>query len=252
MHLYKYTSIDKAHEEYSSHIFTDHELYFSPLTELNDPFEASFNVQPSQDKRANRQFADMALKLQYPTLSRKERRKRAQKEGKIIGQSDFVSSVRKNMQQAYNTWGICCLSEVPYNVLMWSHYANKHRGFCLKYSTEQFYVEHPEGRTIPHKIHYTDQQPIARIIDEVAVRETLLTKAKQWEYEKEWRIVMPERIGWHPFPASCLTGVIFGYKMPEEHKDKIRLWCKDREPVIKYYQARGSENSYSLNIVEVP
>ena len=39
--------------------------------------------------------------------------------------------------------------------------------------------------------------------------------------------------------------------MPEEHKALIRDWCKNRQPGMKYYEAQQSEDSYSLNIVEV-
>lgn len=33
-----------------------------------------------------------------------------------------------------SSMGITCLSEVPDSLLMWSHYANNHRGFCAAYS----------------------------------------------------------------------------------------------------------------------
>ena len=64
-------------------------------------------------------------------------------------------------------------------------------------------------------------------------------------------MVCPRMTGSYPFIPDCLTGVIFGCRMPEEHKEMIRGWCKDRQPGIKYYEARESEDSYSLNIVEI-
>ena len=33
-----------------------------------------------------------------------------------------------------SSMGITCLSEVPDSLLMWSHYANNHRGFCVSYN----------------------------------------------------------------------------------------------------------------------
>ena len=64
-------------------------------------------------------------------------------------------------------------------------------------------------------------------------------------------MVCPGMTGSYTFKSHCLTGVIFGCRMPEEHKALIRGWCKDRQPAIKYYEAQESEDSYSLNIVEV-
>ena len=52
-----------------------------------------------------------------------------------------------------------CLSETPSSILMWSHYAMNHTGFCVEYdfnnlSAENHYIlEHLE------KVNYTDQLP---------------------------------------------------------------------------------------------
>ena len=193
----------------------------------------------------------MALQLKFPDLSSDKRAEILRREKDVFDAPDFDVNVQATMQQTLNTWGICCLSEVRDSVLMWSHYADKHRGFCLEFSIADFHVELPGNKVIPSPVHYTEQYPIAQIIEEVAVRETMLTKAKPWEYEKEWRIITPERAGLHPFPDHCLTGVIFGCKMSEEHKEMIREWCKNRRPAITYYETRQSEDSYSLNIDEI-
>ena len=73
----------------------------------------------------------------------------------------------------------------------------------------------------------------------------------QWEYEREWRIIIPNSLGAHGFPGRCLTGVIFGCRMSDKHKEDIRRWCKDSQLAIKYSEARQSKDSYSLNIVEI-
>ena len=249
--MYKYGYINEDHRERSSHIFIHNKLYFCKAEEFNDPFDCAFKVQFSSDKGKNRKFADMALQLRYPDLSSDKRAEILRREEDAFDGPDFDVDVQAAMQQTLNTWGICCFSEVPNSLLMWAHYANKHHGFCLKFSTENFYVALPPNLVIPHQVHYTDQYPIAWIAEDVAIEATLLTKAEQWKYEKEWRIITPDKIGCYPFPASCLTGVIFGCRMSEEHKKLIRDWCKDRQPAIKYYEAKQSEDSYSLNIVEI-
>lgn len=250
-HLYKYKYIDNHHPEHSGHIFTHNELYFCAPEAFNDPFECAFQVKFSSDKRKNKQFANSALKNQCPTMTRKDRRAAVRNEQKIFKNPNYPLFVQQVMRKGLNKWGVCCLSEIRDSVLMWSHYADKHHGFCLEFSTEEFYVRLPGNRVTPSPVHYTEQYPIAQIIEEVAVKETMLTKAKPWAYEKEWRIITPERTGLHPFPAYCLTGVIFGCRMPEEHQEMIREWCRNREPDLTYYEARESEDSYSLNIVEI-
>ena len=190
----------------------------------------------------------MALQLRYPDLSSDKRAEILRREEDVFNDPNFDVYVQDAMQQTLNTWGICCFSEVPDSLLMWAHYANKHRGFCLKFSTENFYVALPPNMVIPHQVHYTEQYPIARIAEDVAIEATLLTKAEQWEYEQEWRIITPDRVGWIPFPAPCLIGVIFGCRMPQEHQEMIRNWCQCRKPAITYYEAKQSEDSYMLEI----
>ena len=255
-HLYKYKSIDDNHPEYSSRIFTHNELYFCAPEAFNDPFDCKFQLSLSGPQSKRRQFSEKILKKRYPDLNRSERRTTFSREGKDVIQPDFEEKTRKLMFQELNKWGICCLSTVHDDILMWSHYANAHHGFCLAFSTQQgpvqFGVELPTEFVVPLPIKYSPQYPIVNPIVGKEMDKTLLTKAQQWKYEQEWRIITPKRNGPLPFSSQCLTGVIFGCKMSDEHKELIRAWCKERQPAITYCQARQSPNSYQLNIDEIP
>lgn len=256
VYLYKYKSIDDNHPEYASRIFTHNELYFSASEDFNDPFDCKFQVSLRGPKNKRKQFSDDILKKHHPHLNRKGRRTTFRQEGKNVTQPDFEDATRDKMLQDLKRWGICCMSEVNDNILMWSHYANAHHGFCLEFSTRQdqvqFGVEFPKEILIPLPVIYSRQYPIVNPIVGHSLNETFLTKAKQWEYEREWRIIIPNSLGAHGFPRQCLTGVIFGCRMSEEHKELIRVWCKDGQLAIKYSEARQSKDSYSLDIVELP
>ena len=255
-HLYKYKSIDDNHPEYSSRIFTHNELYFCASEDFNDPFDGKFQVSLRGPKSKIKQFSDDILKKHHPHLNRKGRRSTFRQEGKNVTQPEFEDATRDKMLQDLKRWGICCLSEVNDDILMWSHYANAHHGFCLEFSTKQgevqFGVEFPTETWIPLPVIYSPKYPIVNPIVGHSLNETLLAKAKQWDYEREWRIIIPNILGAHGFPRQCLTGIIFGRRMSDTHKELIRTWCKDRQPAIKYYQARQSEDRYSLNIDEIP
>lgn len=255
-HLYKYKSIDDNHLEYSSHIFTHNELYFCAPEAFNDPFDCKFQLSLHGSQSKRRQFSEKILKKRYPDLNRKERRTTYSREGKNVIQPDFEEKTRKLMFKELNKWGICCLSEVNDDILMWSHYGNAHHGFCLEFSTQQgpvqFVVELPTEIAIPLPVKYSPQYPIVNPIVGKEMNATLLTKANQWKYEQEWRIITPKRTGLLSFPSQCLTGVIFGCKMSEKHKELIRTWCQDRQPAITYYQTRQSADSYQLHINEIP
>ena len=272
--FYKYRHIDDRPGEdgsypflkRSSSIFTHNELYFPSASKVNDPFDCTFqfdwNCSPAEIRR-------------YV-----ERRQNKYKDSPWA--QEFFSGLTKGItflddpaftkkyedvfrQQIVRSWGLYCLSLVPDNNVMWTHYADEHRGFCLRFSNvpnQLFGVElKPEDRgkipkiLRPIKVQYSAEFPVVNcFIDEgkILAEKTCLTKKEQWAHEQEWRIVDLNGPGPHQFPPQCLTGVIFGCRMSEEHEKMIRNWCEDRQPAIKYYQARQSEDSYRLHFDEIP
>jgi len=87
---------------------------------------------------------------------------------------------------------VASFSSKPCNTKMWSLYADKNRGICLEYSFNP--VLHKIANFI-YPVFYLDE-PIEDTYlpdsDEklnLAVLKSILSKAKDWEYEAEWRIV---------------------------------------------------------------
>lgn len=240
------------------------ELYFSSVNDFNDPFDCQFQVKLRGSDDDKTKFIDDLLKKQAPHLPSEERLSIARENSKFLSDHAIANeayAIRDRARQAIEKWGICCLSEVRDSILMWAHYANAHRGFCLELSTELRIVpnvyqsdigEIAPFPVVPLEVKYSDAYPVFNpIYPDDSANQTLLRKAKQWKYEREWRMALPGAPGPYKFPSHCLTGVIFGCRMLEKHKEMIREWCRNREPTIKYYEARESEDSYSLNIVEV-
>ena len=268
-HFYKYKYIDEDHLEYSSRIFTDHELHFSSVNDFNDPFDCTFKADSncSGAEADRRRFYQSMLEKYDPSLD-----SHTIQEAVDAAEQHFGPGVTKFLDKRSQDlilaearrWGLYCLSAVPNNILMWAHYANAHQGFCLQFLNEQgqpFRIKPNPGERgetpeylDPVPVRYSNQYPVVNFNrDErmTMVRKTCFTKARQWIYEEEWRMVDINGPGPHQFSPQCLTGVIFGCRMSEEHKKLIRDWCKDRQPAITYYEAKQSEDSYSLNIVEI-
>jgi len=77
----------------------------------------------------------------------------------------------------------------------------------------------------------------------------LLTKAKLWWYEKEWRIIEHNHgAGLYNFPPESVTGVIIGCQMLDENKDKIINWVKNMDPKPILYRAEVKEREFGLDI----
>ena len=257
--FYKYKYIDESCPEHASRIFTHNELHLCSVKQFNDPFDCRFQVKFRGSDYDKVKFINDALREQAPLLTRKERRLRARKHSKSLNDLDSVNAQTEEARQDIEKWGICCLSEVRDSILMWAHYANAYRGFCLEFSNELSVVPNTitdtGQRTFlpvpPFPVVYSEKYPVANPISSDWGIDAFLTKAKQWEYEKEWRLVCPGGTGSYAFKSLCLTGVIFGCRMLEKHKEMIREWCRNREPDLTYYEAQESEDSYSLNIVEI-
>ena len=74
------------------------------------------------------------------------------------------------------------------------------------------------------------------------------TKAKNWEYEKEWRMLNEEGDKELPVPGE-ISGIIFGLRMPDEQKETIKNILINKNN-IKYFQTFKVENRYELEIKE--
>lgn len=126
---------------------------------------------------------------------------------------------------------ISCFSEEPDNMLLWSHYGNKHTGICIGFKVYQEFKSNcihlnskdlaidpslPQG-TIPlFKVDYNINmpRPYNRITeDPKRLMEFVTTKSKNWEYEKEYRAIVYSSIVINNpihFDPSEITDLVFG------------------------------------------
>ena len=250
-HLYKYGTIN----EYSEGLFTTPSVWFSPPTQLNDPFECrpyfTFEDNIEEDNR------DQIIE----TLKRGLRRRNPASGNEHItalATSIYLEGRRKNpetwecfgnhlRQGLTNNIGLYCLSSKPNDILMWSHYGSGHSGFCLKFEATDntpFF-----GRA--QKVQYSEDFPIIGFntpIDK-QVDLVLLTKFQGWSYEREWRIIDHDSgPGLKEYPSELLTGVIFGIKMTPENKNKIRDWIIRSSRDVIFYQAELNEKKFAIEI----
>jgi hypothetical protein len=98
--------------------------------------------------------------------------------------------VREEVQNIVDQAGIACFSKVRDDILMWAHYADKHKGLCFEF----------DGSANCN--FFGEAQPVACedftavSLDEDSMMERLiLTKSKHWSYEREYRIIGPNMAG---------------------------------------------------------
>lgn len=157
-----------------------------------------------------------------------------------LGFSDDALSVVESL--IYNIPFCCFVENSSENLPMWAHYANNHKGYCVKYRVEN-------KKCIRNVIYEPSRIPISKILatfiayaqkyerdgenlPEVkfyssVLQEMLFVKHVSWANEKEYRIVYPDEninkgirvdtstIGLHAEEIIC------GFKCADEHVNRL-------------------------------
>jgi hypothetical protein len=169
---------------------------------------------------------------------------------------EFMTGASPPMQAMLAERRIYCLTPKASNVLMWSHYADNHRGICLEFGV----ADNPLFRTAAEVV-YREEYPRwvpCDIYDKPGlVMELILTKSRDWCYEEEYRLVSVQTSALTNFqqlhgdffrlPKGALKAVIMGCEA--DHKN-IGAFIKEHAPDVQIRKAVRSPNLYTLNIVD--
>jgi hypothetical protein len=252
-HLYKYRSLSGCSSQFVERLLLNSELYFPRPKEFNDPFDccpASSFSYSTQDELAT--YICGLYRRQKPHLSRAERRRQVSIDCKKLlrkSKHERDQIIKSVIEESVNSAGVLSLSTKHNNILMWSHYADSHRGVCFRFkasSTTPFF-----GRAQP--VIYQSARPVLNPIrdnSDTQVDAALLTKAELWSYEDEWRIVEHDQgPGVHNFPAELLDAVILGACISSEDRQKLLKWIALRKQKMEVLTARIDSDEFRLDIL---
>lgn len=251
MHLFKYRSLDKASAEFTLKILSAQEAYFSTPDSFNDPFEFRPRLSLESTKEEFASYLDGLYKRKCPWLNRQQRKESVAAVLKDKSRNHQSGEAAKVLSIAMEEirrrlCGVYCLSEDPTNILMWSHYADCHRGICLGFNgveTNPFF-----GRA--QQVSYQEHYPVANLIKDHPGSyqdKVILTKASFWAYEREWRIIEHERgSGVYRFDKKDLKQVIFGVKTSRDDIEAVLNVLKDNHLSPQILRARLHEKRYAI------
>ncbi len=104
--------------------------------------------------------------------------------------AETVDEISRNMWVAISArYRVYCLGLAADNLRMWSHYADKHKGICLEFGTNN------EVMCCPLRVDYFSEFPVVRVYsnDLVDNLRPFLTKSDVWACEREYRLIPQER-----------------------------------------------------------
>lgn len=249
--LYKYIDIEGA-----KYMVGNMNLQFTNASQLNDPFDCHPKL------------------LDYSNVPEHKLQGWIPEEWWMMKEENDALNLRNR------TW-LCSLSKVYDSLLMWSHYCYNHKGICIGLDIDLIKKTEPPmfGYLKVLDVQYKSiiERPSAyddvfRMLNEAddIFSYQWRTKAKEWEYEQEVRLVVsspnpqyaaltkeqyehPKERKWTeihhymPLKGNCFESVYFGVNIESSIKEKMIRYLRNKvNPQIKLYQMRVDDNAFEL------
>ena len=179
------------------------------------------------------------------------------------GFDSLIKEIHKGVGEAI---GVSCFTEKPNNMLMWSHYADKHTGICVEYDFSKMFSSVPNSMLFP--VSYSTQRPVLPIekVCKMKSREfisdadafkvlfpdilkSFVIKSSIWDYEKEWRhIVFTSDMKNRVVCLPIISAIIIGINISPENEKKIVEIAKRKQ--IPLYKAKLRPDKYEMVVTE--
>jgi hypothetical protein len=275
--LYKY----RAFSALTMDLLVGDKVYFADPSTFNDPLDTRPSLNPDLDvpalasalqtlveRRIAGEMTAAAKTIKYrgpKTLDHIERHSRQQAERLLADiaynatNPEYTDSspgphlallghqMERELLRQYDK-GILSLAERFTCPLMWSHYADQHNGLCIGYSVPE------DAAANLHKVHYggsrmVEASRVAEMLagDQVARRHVdtavLLRKARDWKYEKEWRLIGPRGLADSPLELESVT---FGTRCLSAVKYAVAKALAGRERDARLYEMQEVHGTFEL------
>jgi hypothetical protein len=262
----------------------------SPLR-YNDPFDCYFSMDLKFDlRRAGREHTRRLLELIYQeaqppldpayrfsvwvsrfrdlagTIPREVMKSRIGDMGplseKLLDERNI--SCRKEWAERMANYRVFCVCEKHDNVLLWSHYADCHKGVAFELDG---FAEKGIPLSVAKRVVYCNRVPslhtrkewidvglgLIPVTNGAEVWKRLVTtKARSWAYEREWRLILgrrpEENTGYAdlPFDPKNVSKLLLGCKITPRQRNAIMRLAVSAFSHVEIHQARQSPTKFAL------
>jgi len=254
--LYKFRSFNVN----SLRLLTQAEIYYSNPRGFNDPLDCNPTIKVDVNRTS---LVRLCYKMLQKTGANKEKttdiindlRYMSTEDGDYVATTEIdfkerlADKIKGVLDAEMKGKGVFSLSERWDSPLMWSHYADEHRGFCLEYDTTQ--IPHTSIAAVdyrsPRCVKASDLIGWKFQGSSEAERRVhntyFFAKSPQWQYEKEWRdIGQSIGIATTSFP---ITATYFGFRCDQAVMTSIvKLFSGEEE--ITFFQVYSLNDSFKL------
>jgi hypothetical protein len=255
--LYKYCAFNVK----TLQLFTK-KVYYADPAKFNDPLDCNPTIKIDTDLESLENLCHIMLLSEYG----KERADR-EIENHRYNSSEFgdyrcnekakenymkilASHVKNLICTETNKYGVLSLGEKWDCPLMWSHYADEHRGLCIEFDTtgasfrniKAVDYRHPRSIKVSDIIEWKINR--SSVAENVIQNTIYFAKAPEWKYEKEWRDIN-DLIGSALAPAS-ISAIYFGLRCDNIVKSMTcKLYAKSKQK-IDFFGVHEDNDSFDL------
>jgi Protein of unknown function (DUF2971) len=258
----------------------DNLLKAATVSSLNDPFELLYQLAGTMTVAKAKHHLKQRIKtdqffavaqLHNPAIRTKKDLKKFMTANRDSIAKKLVSNYPKLKADTFiesyadRTLRIICFSESTVDrldeILIWSHYANKHRGTRIGF-------EFPDGITNPFKIVPIQYQPTRIALDltksvetdhvKKALTESVKIKSLAWKYEREYRMLAavpfcvnkPIEGGRHadfvPFKREWVKYVDAGVRASAKEIQAMKEFLQKEYPNVQFRKAVFHPSEFAL------
>lgn len=224
-------------------------IYFGSPLNFNDPYDCALTP-----KIKSPSDADIArLRQRYgsdqtvPDVTREKFRTMPDEKLRELILRIGQKSLQEGITEFLSSSGVSCFSEVNDSLLMWSHYADSGKGFCLEFRTDRSPFEKL------HQVRYSEEMPevdVAPILCDHSRAEIIdlyRTKAEDWSYEKEWRCIHTKAGTAFGYESATLTGLYFGPSMPFSQFEIIAMVLAGQNESVQLWEGSRSKSAFKVD-----
>ncbi len=254
--------------------FEDELIRITQPADLNDPFEC-VPILPTVEEvieilnEMQSRLLENISHSKLPKAQKKENNNNIERKYKTE-----ITNLRKdkkgNLRERYRAEtnkkingrvGILSLSRRWDSSLMWSHYSKSHKGFCIGFNTSDCYFSNYKDKTdgdiLFRPITYSENRikvPVTK--DEYFTSDVLITKATDWKYEEEERLLVrltsaTKKIPRTPFdiflfkvPHFLIKEIIVGANIQNTDLEIIKKFCTAK--TIDLYESHIAEFKFDM------
>lgn len=250
--LYKYKSIDlesSVSKSYAEDSLIDELIYCSDPDSLNDINDIRVNVEKSKNHNDNvKAFKKVIEDNPLGKLSPAKKLILANRLASIKIDDQLRGMLETELRSSTSVF---CVTADSLSELMWAHYADSHKGFCIEYQVSA----DDALRLLMRKIEYTEKFPITTY-PVTQDHDYYLKKSKIWSYEQEYRMVLPCSSISVQLKPNTIQSVTIGVRAKKELIDFLKEINRKRKNIgkkaIPINKAIIFKDKYGLDLQRLP